>query len=32
MIVGPTDSVAAAVSTTAGSPQYIVRVTMLQIA
>jgi len=32
MIVGPTDSVTAAVVTTGGAPQYIVRVTFLKLA
>ncbi len=31
IIIGPTDGVAAAVTTTGGSPQYIVRVTFLKI-
>jgi len=31
IIVGPTDSVAAAVTTTGGAPQYIVRLTILKI-
>jgi hypothetical protein len=31
VIIGPTDSVAAAVITTGGSPEYIVRVTFIKM-